>query len=421
MKFAHIADCHLGSWSRKPELQELNINSFEYAVDKSIQEQVGFIIIAGDFFDTSFPTNTSLLSRAFGKLRELREKGISVYVIPGSHDFSASGESILKVCEAAGLCRNLMDLTEFDNDTMKLNFFHDKEKNLVITGMLGRRLGLEIEMLRKINKREFERELGEKQGLKIFILHTAVTELLPESTKGDFMESISYKELPKGFHYYAAGHIHEPSNLKDENGSVYAYSGCVFPDNFSEMTSIKNGSFIIADFDEQTKKISFKEEKIKFKDVISVEIKVEDKTAKEVEQEILDEIDEKDLKDKIFTLKVSGSLKSGKISDINFDAIYKIIFDKGCFSFLRNTHGLSTKEFEIQVSKADSVENIEKEIIENSLKEFEQDSRKEKSNLIYTLLKVLDKEKIEDELKDDFSSRLVNEIIKSLELEEKFK
>ena len=35
MKFAHLSDCHLGGW-RQPELQELNINLFDFLLINSI-------------------------------------------------------------------------------------------------------------------------------------------------------------------------------------------------------------------------------------------------------------------------------------------------------------------------------------------------------------------------------------------------
>ena len=44
MKFAHLADCHIGSW-REPELKELSIKSFEKAIDICIKEHVGFVLI----------------------------------------------------------------------------------------------------------------------------------------------------------------------------------------------------------------------------------------------------------------------------------------------------------------------------------------------------------------------------------------
>ena len=420
MKYDHLADCHLGSWSRKPELQELNIRSFEYAIDKCITEQVSFVIAAGDFFDISFPTNTSVLSRVFAKMRELKEKNIPLYIIPGSHDFSPSGESMLKVCESAGFCINLMNLLEFDDDgKAKLSLYKDYERNVILTGILGKRIGLEVDIIKNLNKKEIEEQCKKENCLKIFIVHTAITELLPKELKNTHIEMVSCKELPKGFHYYAAGHIHEPK-IVNEDGKIVAYSGCLFPNNFTELSSIQQGSFIIAKFDEEKGKIDLKEEKIKLREVLPVEIDAEGKAAKEVETEIISRLNTSDLDGKILTLKVSGELKNGRVSDINFENIYKLIYEKRCFSFLRNTHGLSTKTLTIEVSKAESVDEIEKEIIENSLRNSKGDERAKKEKLILSLLKSLDKEKAEDEKKDSFSSRLINEIVKSLNLGGKF-
>jgi len=54
-KFAHITDCHLGSW-RNPKLRELNLQAFEKSISISIKEQVDFILITGDFFDVNIPS-----------------------------------------------------------------------------------------------------------------------------------------------------------------------------------------------------------------------------------------------------------------------------------------------------------------------------------------------------------------------------
>jgi len=47
VKFAHLADCHIGSWSDE-KLKQLNMQSFKLAIEVCIREKVSFIIIAGD-------------------------------------------------------------------------------------------------------------------------------------------------------------------------------------------------------------------------------------------------------------------------------------------------------------------------------------------------------------------------------------
>ena len=44
MKFAHLADCHIGSW-RDPKLRDLSSTAFSKAVDSCIQKQVDFVLI----------------------------------------------------------------------------------------------------------------------------------------------------------------------------------------------------------------------------------------------------------------------------------------------------------------------------------------------------------------------------------------
>ncbi|MEK6891916.1 MAG: metallophosphoesterase, partial [Nanoarchaeota archaeon] len=72
MKFAHMADCHIGSW-RDPKLKDTSTHAFIKAADKCIKEKVDFILIAGDLFNTSFPRldNLKTVVSKFKKLKDL--------------------------------------------------------------------------------------------------------------------------------------------------------------------------------------------------------------------------------------------------------------------------------------------------------------------------------------------------------------
>ncbi|MBI4151230.1 DNA repair exonuclease, partial [Candidatus Woesearchaeota archaeon] len=106
MKFAHIADVHLGGW-REPALREANAQSFSACIDKIIEERVDFLLIAGDLFNTSVPP-IDALKLAVQKLNEVKRATIPVYLIPGSHDASPSGKTMLDVLEEAGLFINVV-------------------------------------------------------------------------------------------------------------------------------------------------------------------------------------------------------------------------------------------------------------------------------------------------------------------------
>ncbi len=124
MLFAHIADCHIGSW-RDPKLRDVSTKAFIKAVDLCIDKKVDFIVISGDLFNTSLPS-IDLLKQATKKLKQLKDNDIPVYMIAGSHDFSPSGKTMLEVLEEAGLCKNVFRGIVEDKK-LKLNFTLDKK------------------------------------------------------------------------------------------------------------------------------------------------------------------------------------------------------------------------------------------------------------------------------------------------------
>ena len=136
MKFAHISDCHLGGW-RQPELKELNFRSFQYATNK-LKEKVDFVIIAGDLFDSAYPP-IDTLKDTFREFRELYEAKIPVFLIAGSHDYSASGKTFLDVLEKAGFCKNI---SIFQERQEKIILEPTLCKGAAIYGYSGKKSGL---------------------------------------------------------------------------------------------------------------------------------------------------------------------------------------------------------------------------------------------------------------------------------------
>ena len=86
MKFAHLADTHLGYrqfglYEREKDFYEV----FEKIIDRIIEEKVDFVIHSGDLFDNSRPSPLALLT--FQKcLIKLKNANIPVYAIAGNHD-----------------------------------------------------------------------------------------------------------------------------------------------------------------------------------------------------------------------------------------------------------------------------------------------------------------------------------------------
>lgn len=400
MKFAHIADCHVGGW-RDPKLKDLSTRAFVRAVDLCIEKNVDFIVIAGDLFNTSLPPIDSL-KQVVLKLNELRENNIPVYIVPGSHDFSPSGKTMLDVLENAALFVNVARGREIDGK-LRLDFTVDEKTGTKITGMLGKKGGLEKGYYENLLREELEKE----EGYKIFLFHTALTELKPKDLEK--IDSSPISLLPRNFNYYAGGHPHFVFSRKLPEYGTVSYPGPLFPNNFRELEKLKNGGFYIIEDDS----VSF--EPVNILNVHSIKIDCNNKMPEEIETEIFNEIKNKEFNNTIVTIRVEGTLKEGKPSDINFKEIFQKLYDKSAYFVMKNTNKLTTREFEEIKIKASSVEDIESGIIRENLGQIKIKTENEEA-LIKSLMEILGKERLEGERIADFEKRVKDDVSRILDL-----
>ncbi|MFH0836504.1 MAG: DNA repair exonuclease [Candidatus Aenigmatarchaeota archaeon] len=379
MKFAHMADCHLGSWNSHPEMKELPLKAFSMAIDRCIKEKVDFILIAGDLFDTSMP-GVEVLRFAAEHLLRCRENGLSVYIIAGSHDYSPTGKTMISVLESAGLVINV----------------HQRmidHKGVKIFGIEGLKGGLD---------RNYFDDLKIPimgNGLKIFMFHSAVTEHCPIS----LMDSIPLSILPKGFDYYATGHLHEHINV-DIDKSKLVFPGPLFQANFDELEKHEKTGFYIVSH------APLNMERIDLDICKSLMIKIDgnDKTPNQIEQEILDRIDE-NVKDRIVLLKAKGTLKSGKASEINFKLITERCKNNGCLTVKKSVN-LVTEEIELKTQEK-SVKEIETSLVEQAV-----ENQKDKKDMITALMDLLNQEKTENEKNLIYEERIKSAVLKMMGL-----
>ena len=400
MKFAHLADCHVGGW-REPRLRDLNTLSFIRAIDICIKESVDFVLIAGDLFNTSLPA-MDCLKIVVKKFKELNDNNISIYLIAGSHDFSPSGKTILDVLESAGLFTNVTKGQVIDGK-LRLDFTVDKKTNAKITGMLGKKGGLDKYYYYDLIKENLEKE----DGFKIFMFHCAINELKPKDLED--MDSVGISLLPKNFDYYAGGHVHITENISIENYKNVIYPGPVFPNNFSELEKLKQGSFCIFD-NGDVKRIN-----LEVKQVKNIILNCDNKTSKQVQELLLKE-SENDFNDNIVLIKLFGCLLQGKPSDIDFSQIFSKFYQKNSYFVMKNTNQLISKEFEeIKISK-NTVEEIEDSLIKEHAGQSKIFDQKKEQELIKQLINGLSIEKDEGERAADFEQRVKQEVDKMIEL-----
>jgi hypothetical protein len=396
VKFAHLADCHLGGW-RQEELQSLNFEAFQKAVAMSIEKKVDFILLAGDLFDSAYPP-IEILKETFAEFRKIKEAQIPVFIIAGSHDFSASGKTFLDVLEKAGFCRNVerMEVLE-DGKKIKLHpyLFND----FAIYGYSGKKSSLEIEDLKKVFFAEIHPQT-------IFMLHTTIQDVVGNIP----MEYIDKLKLPIA-NYYALGHIHKRFCVKESN-SVFCYPGPIFPNNFQELQDLKHGSFNIVELENGN--VKFETIELNLKEVAYAEINIENGLT--ATEKVIQELDRINLKDKIVLLRLAGVISQGKSGDIKFDEIEDFVMKKKSgYSFLRNLSSLKNKESEIESNLLGerNVENVEQAIIEEYVKVNPADFNK----YLSSLMNVLSVEKNEDEKEIIFENRLMSDLRKVLNLE----
>ena len=86
MRFAHIADTHLGYRQYGLFEREMDFyNHYNLLIDKIIEERPDFVIHSGDLFETSRPPTKALLTAQENFLK-FKEEKIPVYAIAGNHD-----------------------------------------------------------------------------------------------------------------------------------------------------------------------------------------------------------------------------------------------------------------------------------------------------------------------------------------------
>lgn len=392
VRFAHLADCHLGSW-RQEELQDLNFKSFQKAVEKSIEEKVDFILMAGDLFDSAYPP-IEILKETFAEFKKIREAGIPVFIIAGSHDFSASGKTFLDVLEKGGFCVNVENHEIQEDGRIKLN--PTLHNGIHILGYPGRKSGMEVEDLRKVY---FESVYPQS----IFMIHTTIKDVVGTIP----MDSIEKEKLPLA-NYYAMGHIHQRFQTNLGN-SLFVYPGPIFPNNFQELVDLQHGSFCIVEMENGD--IKTENIEIPLKEVAYLEIELDNGLT--ATEKIISEIDRHNLKDKIVLLKLKGILAQGKTGDIRFDEIEDFVSKKEAYSFLRNISAIKIREAETIISLDDG-EKIEEKIFG----EYSDKNPNEFNKFLTPLMNSLSIEKNEDEKSTIFEDRLMDDLKKVLDLGE---
>lgn len=223
MRFAHLADSHLGFKQlgldeREEDLYEV----FEKTIDKIIELNVDFVIHSGDLFNSHKPTTNTLL--VFQKeLLKLNDAGIPFYVIAGNHD------SLMR----KNFKPPILLFEELGLNIISTNRAYT-EKGVLICG---------IQYIHKTQKKALGKNLekmsalADKHEKSILVLHQGIDKVLP---KGEY--ELELDEIPKNFNYYALGHIHD--NFEQD----YGKGKLVYPGSMEMHNSLDAGKELTKGF-----------------------------------------------------------------------------------------------------------------------------------------------------------------------------
>jgi len=212
--FVHAADMHLGYAQYNLDVRREDFNAaFQEVVDKTIELRPDFMILAGDLFQHARPLNTTL-ETAITNFRRLRDAGIPVLTVDGSHDSAPNviTGTILNPLDSAGLIHYL---PRHEGASWR-------RESCYVYGIPNFRTRRRTEELLPAFLEENKPNL-DLSIFNVFVFHMALD--IP-SMKPPQMEAEAPPELlPDDFNYYAGGHIHAPYRVPFKNG-LLVYSGC---------------------------------------------------------------------------------------------------------------------------------------------------------------------------------------------------
>lgn len=400
IRFAHLADLHLGGW-REKKLTELNFQTFVLAIDRVISENVEFCLFAGDIFNNAMPP-IELVEKVVSQLIRLKNVKIPLYIIGGSHDYSNTGKSFLQLLDTAGVFIDVCKFEYLDKNKINLKFTKD-DSGTVISGVLGKKNGLDKNIYNNLNDQTLS-----KDNFNIFMFHTTLNDMKPDFMKAVKSE-VNSSFLPKGFDYYAAGHVHTYIEGHYGDGKV-CYPGCLFPNNFAELRK-EVCSFNLCSFNFDTRKTKIDRVILNTYEKEFVRIEIDKLNPIEAKSKIEDEISKIDFAGKILLMEITGVIE-GKVSDININKIVFNCYNSGALVVLKNTYKLTSSSLQVKsVDVSEGVSDIEKEIVEEILSDSE--NKKMEGDVISNLFS-LELGKIDGEKVAQYEERVTTALEKVL-------
>lgn len=250
MKILHTADWHIGKQLYKRELFEEMKLYFDFLIEIIEKENIDVLLISGDIFDTSTPSNLAKKTY-FNVLKRLFETKTKVVMTAGNHDSIMNLEAPKELLEIFDITIigsyqnvkliNLGKVNERDVIVVPIPFLHDRDLR---TGTEGISEVERLEAFRSGIKDRFsfwsdEIKSSHPNAYTIAMGHLYMQGASTSESERDIQignaAGVPVNSLDGLFDYVALGHIHRPQKLSD----AIRYSGSPIALSFSEKNDSK--------------------------------------------------------------------------------------------------------------------------------------------------------------------------------------
>ncbi len=413
-KFAHFADVHLGA-HREPNLQKLELQTFDEAMKKCVELGVDFVLICGDLFHVGIP-DLGIVNSALRSMVEVQKQNVPIYVIYGSHDYTPNGTSVIDILSTAGVLTNVFRPT-FEGDKLRLRVTVDEKTGAKIAGMSARKIGLESKYFDALDREALERE----GGFKIFAFHSGLTELKPERLSA--METVDSRMLPAGFDYYAGGHIHERGEFSLPGLNNIVFPGPLFTGYGKDIEATAKGEkrgLYFVEFDEHVVSKTFVP--VSSLDGVFREYDLSGKNAADAGTLVAEDLKGTDVSGKLVVIRAHGELAGGRVSEVGLSEIRSELAGRGAVHVYLNRGALKSRETAGPVFSGDEPAAIERRLFEGEASKVDVGDEHLRGQagaaMGLELLRLWRQPPKLGESKKDYTSRMVREGVHALRGEE---
>ena len=242
MKLLHIGDLHIGKKVKGFSLMEDQLYVLQQVIDTASEQKVDGIIIAGDIYDSSNPSNEAVNS--FDKfISDIHSLGISCYAVSGNHD------SVYRIAFGSNIMakENVYFAKKYSGKIKPIEA--DKNTNIWL-----------LPFMRPVDVREYHPDFSvgsyeemmqsviknldiDKKKTNILVAHQFITcsGKAPETCDSETvslgtLDNIDVSNFEK-FDYVALGHIHRPQSMGKD---TIRYAGSPLKYSFSEKNDKKS-------------------------------------------------------------------------------------------------------------------------------------------------------------------------------------